>query len=116
MRHMHTITKALVVLLMLSTGSVHGSVIYSFVGTGEFVGIQQTPAEPVAFQLTTPEFLNLPICRPATACFPVTFTCAQLDSSTNCLQQAAGPGVGFFFRFNDIILFTASNNTQYDFY
>ena len=114
MRRLYTIMKGLVALT-LSAASIPASVIYSFVGTGQFVGLEQTPAEPVAFQLTVPAFLSVPGCNPG-GCRPLSFTCAQLDSNTNCLLQGDSPSVGFFRRFNDVVLFAASNTIQYDFY
>jgi hypothetical protein len=107
--------KALVVLA-LGAASVQASVIYSFLGTGTFgtsittgMSISTVP-ESVAFQLTTPAFLNPPGCSPV-GCNPLAFSCDQLDSSTNCLES-----IGFFTRFNDVILFSASNNFEYAFY
>jgi hypothetical protein len=112
--------KALVVLA-LGAASVRASVIYSFLGTGTFgtsvtTGMSiTTDPEPVAFQLTTPSFLNPPGCTPV-FCAPLSFSCGQLDSNTNCLVWGDSPSVGFFKRFNDVILFSASNNVEYAFY
>jgi hypothetical protein len=112
--------KALVVLAF-AAASVQASVIYSFLGTGTFgtsvtsgMTITTVP-ESVAFQLTTTSFLNPPTCSPG-GCDPLSFSCDQLDSSTNCLVQGDSPSIGFFSRFNDVILFSASNNFEYAFY
>jgi hypothetical protein len=118
-QHLDMTMKALVVLV-LGAASVQASVIYSFLGTGTFgtsvtTGMSiTTDPEPVAFQLTTPSFLNPPGCSPI-FCNPVSFSCGQLDSSTNCLVQGDSPSVGFFKRFTDVILFSASNNVEYAF-
>jgi hypothetical protein len=114
------VTIQALVVLALGTASVQGSVIYSFLGTGTFgtsvttgMSITTVP-EPVAFQLTTPSFLNPRSCDPI-MCDPVPFSCGQLDSSTNCLVQGDSPSVGFFYRYYDTILFSASNNVEYAF-
>ena len=85
------------------------SVIYTFSGTGNGSG----PDEPVAFELTVPTFIT-PI---------VGFTCAQLDSSTDC--QSNAPLASIFFLNGDpftgspaMVEFNATNGTNYyfDFY
>jgi len=67
----------------LIAGAAHAdSVVYIFAGidnTGE-------SAEPEAFQLTVPNFIN-----PSTDGAGLVFTCDELDSSTNC----GSPGVIF---------------------
>jgi len=89
----------------------HASVIYTFVGTGI-----DTPDEAVAFELTVPTFITL---TPAGAA--VSFTCAQLDSSTNC-SDAPLTGVGFSLGpslllnpFAALVQFDATNGTLYNF-
>jgi hypothetical protein len=74
-----------VVLLIFATASMHASVIYDFVGTGNAITLQNgvIPAESVAFQLTVQNFINPPLELPSQD-FGAHFTCAQLDSSTNC--------------------------------
>jgi hypothetical protein len=115
-----TIVMKVVVVLALGAASVQASVIYSFLGTGTSgtsvtTGMSvTTDPEPVAFQLTTPSFLNPPGCSPL-FCDPLSFSCDQLDSSTNCLVQGDSLSVGFFTRFDDVILFSASNDVQYGF-
>jgi len=76
----HMIHKA-IVIAMLATASLQGSMIYDFAGTGVSGGT----SEPVAFQPTVPNFVNPPAGRSAVA-----FSCTQLDLSTNC-------GIGVFF-------------------
>ena len=112
MRRLYTIMKGLVVL-MLSAASIPASVIYSFVGTGQFGALGQTPATPVAFQLTVPAFLKLPDCAPG-ECNPLSFTCAQLDSYTNCFQGDF-PSVRLVARFSSYLLFAVSDTTSYSF-
>jgi hypothetical protein len=83
-----TLAKVMVVLTLFSA-SVQAEVVYDFVGTGTALPPDQDPpsglpAEQVAFQLTVPNFLNPPLTSPPTSAIFVDFTCAQLDSSTNC--------------------------------
>jgi hypothetical protein len=109
-KRMHTMTMALVVL-MLTAASIQAGVIYDFVGTGSATPF--TPPEPVAFQLTVPDFVNPPLNGPF-----VFFTCAQFDSSTNCApsgeesfsnQSALG-------AFSAQLGFDATNGVEYDFF
>ena len=77
------------VALILSSGSAHAdSIVYNFVGTGAAISnpLVTFPEQPVGFQLTAPDFVNPPhlIGGPPTSMHFATFTCAQLDTSTNC--------------------------------
>src|SRR5258708_7421622 len=66
------------------------SVIYTFVGTGTgTIACCGIPDEPVAFTLTLPTFITIPNGGFAG------FTCAQLDSSTNCQSSASFPQIDF---------------------
>jgi len=85
------------------------SVIYTFVGTG-------LPDEPVAFVLTVPTFITPNPLGPAGS---VTFTCAQLDSSTNCSDSPL-PGISFTLGStivpkDALLQFDATNATLYNF-
>jgi hypothetical protein len=103
---LHTITMA-VVVLVLSAVATQASVVYNFVGTG-------LPSEPMAFQLTVSDFVNPPLGNPGPF---VDFTCAQLDSSTNCDSQL--PGISFSNQgvaFSAQLTFDAINNTEYAFF
>ena len=81
------------------------SVTYSFVGIG---GATLTvPDEPVAFELTVPAFII-----PAIGTH-IDFTCAQMNSSTNC-GLAPNP-YGAFFSSGSTLQFDASNNVGYVF-
>ena len=101
-----------VVVLMLTAASIQAEVIYDFAGTGTaFTTFSGTifPAEPVAFQLTVPNFVNPAVGDPA-----VEFTCAQLDSNTNCF-------IGIFFSkgtsaFPAALQFDAADDVAYIFY
>lgn len=108
------ITKVLVVLALTAASSQAG-VIYDFIGTG----VPNGP-EPVSFHLTVPDFLNPPL----DAGFPTGwafFSCAQLDSSTNC---ASGDPMAVGFSNQDFsipslsafLTFRASNANEYMFY
>ena len=96
-----------VVISMLAAASIHANVIYTFVGTGE------SGPEPVAFQLTVPDFVH----PPNSGSF-VEFTCAQLDSSTNCDPS----GIETFSYqsvmegFSAQLTFEATNDTEYGFF
>jgi hypothetical protein len=107
-----TLTSA-VVVLMLSAVSVQASAIYNFVGTGLPNAGAGQPSEPVAFQLTVANFLNPPL----DGSF-VIFTCAQLDSSTNCDPQdvetfSTQTSLG---AFSAQLTFDANNNVEYGFF
>jgi hypothetical protein len=89
---------------------------YEFTGTGTAIPSIPLPAEPVAFQLTVPDFIN-----PFGNGVFVMFTCAQLDSSTNC--QGA-PVFAVFFQnsnpapggFSAILNFDAADDAGYTFF
>jgi hypothetical protein len=101
-----------VIVVMLSAASLQASVIYSFVGTG--LAVDGYADQPVAFQLTLPNFIPQPGLGEG-----VSFTCSQLDSSTNC-----GPfltsGVEFYnsqiANIQSDIAFDADDNVGYIFY
>jgi len=85
-------------------------VTYNFVGTG--AAFDGHPNEPVAFHLTVPDFVD-----PTGGEF-VFFSCAQVDSSTNCdfsLSAAIGfsdfPSGGF----SALLEFNAVNGVAYFF-
>lgn len=100
-RRLHPILKA-VVVLTFTAASMLADVVYNFSGTGT------DPTEAVGFQLTVPDFLTL----------PASFTCSQLDSSTNCFPQFfpsiffSDTGVG---PFSAQLQFDASNGVGYIF-
>jgi hypothetical protein len=100
-----TFTKVFVVLT-LSAASIQASVIYNFVGTG-------LPSEPVAFQLTVPDFVNPPL----DGAF-VFFTCSQFDSSINCnpLGVESFSNQSILGAFSAQLTFDATNNTDYAFF
>lgn len=88
------------------------SVIYTFDGTG--TGVPGLDPEPVAFTLTVPTFIN-----PSPGGF-VSFTCAQLDSNTNCQSDASFPQIVFIPGLPAaadpaIVSFYATNNAGYFF-
>jgi hypothetical protein len=89
-RPLQSVFKALVVFT-LAAASIQASVIYNFVGTGTAI---PGPAEPVAFQLTVPTFVNPPLTNPPNPAIFVFFFCAQMDSSTNCNSSIAPPALG----------------------
>jgi hypothetical protein len=104
-------------LLMLTAASSRADVIYDFSGTGAASLFH--PKEPVAFQLTTPDFIDI---DPSGGL--ALFSCAQMDSTTNC--KAAAPGAivfaagnihvfNYVFPYNRIN-FLAANNALYSFY
>jgi hypothetical protein len=98
------------VLAMLFAASARASVIYEFSGTGIPFG----PIE-IAFRLTVPDFIDPPMDGPW-----VQVTCAEMDSSTNCLSEPWG---GAYFT-NQSVLgpysaqleFNASNDAGYAFF
>ena len=74
--------RRLLAALLIATAAHAASVVYIFAGTDNTGG----SPEPEAFRLIVPDFINPP---PGGA--GVDFTCAQLESSTNC----SSPGVIF---------------------
>lgn len=110
MRHVGScpaITKA-VILLILAAASGWAGVIYTFVGTG--LGLEGLPDEPVAFQLTVPSFIAVP------GDTDVTFSCAQLDSNTNCAEQGTGFWDDTDFPYFAVVTFFASDLRDYPFF
>jgi hypothetical protein len=114
-RRLQTIPMA-VALLMLPAASARADTIYNFAGTGTAFG--PFPAEPVAFQLTVPNYINPPL----ESGVWVAFTCAQLDSSTNCGENGVwAPDAVFFSQdvaipaFSAIISFNAADDVGYVF-
>lgn len=106
------ISRAVVVLTFTAASSQAAVIIYGFVG----LGLGGTPAsEPVAFQLTVPDFQSPPESG------LIYFTCDQLDSSTNC---KAPDWIGVLFlgygynnpAFSAVLQFNANNNWDYLFY
>lgn len=98
--------------------SLQASVIYNFSGTGI---ISTEPPEPLAFQLTVPNFVNPPLGTPPDVEF-VFFSCAQLDFFTNCDAGAGEPGGGISFAnqaqlspFSAFLSFGAVNGVGYGF-
>src|SRR3954464_3694569 len=82
-----------VALMIISAGSAQAdSIVYSFTGTGAAINspFVTKPAISVAFQLTVPNFINppFPVGFPPNPLSFANFTCAQLDSSTNCSPNA----------------------------
>ena len=73
---------------------MRADVIYEFTGTGTAIPSIPLAAEPVAFQLTEPGFINAPFGNT----IGLAFTCEQLDSSTNCEDTPQG---AVFFVNND---------------
>ena len=105
-------------LLAVTAASGRADVIYSFTGTGP--AWLSFPTEPVAFQLTVPDFINLPVDTHL-----LTFTCAQLDSETNCHSVPYGvsfknvsgiPDLNFVWGLASQIGFAAVDNVEYFFY
>jgi hypothetical protein len=74
--------RCLLVAFLITVAAHADSVVYIFAGTDNSV---ESP-EPEAFQLTVSDFID-----PSPDSFGVDFTCAELDSSTNC----GTPGVMF---------------------
>jgi len=119
MKRLQTIVKAAIVLMLAVASSQAGTmVVYNFVGTGAPFALetgQTVPAEPVAFQLTVPDFLNPPL----NGAFG-SFSCAQLDSSTNC--DSSNPTAILLGNsslngtFGTILFFDASNSYGYIFF
>jgi len=98
-------------ILVVTACAAQASVVYSFAGTGD--AFSTVPAEPEAFQLAVPKFLAPP---PNGS---ITFSCAQLDSSTNC-NVASGPFAVYFSNFPsnslgaaDTLEFVATNDIAY---
>ena len=106
-KRLHTMTMA-VVVLMLAAASLQAGVIYDFVGTGILPG-----PEPVAFQLTVPNFVNPPLNGPF-----VFFTCAQFDSSTNCnpVGEESFSNQSVLGAFSAQLTFDATNDVGYGFF
>lgn len=102
------------VLMTIAVGRIDaGPITYTFVGTGAaFSTTTQTfPAEPVAFRLTFPTFVNPPLDGPATS-----ISCAQLDSNTNCLGEVFFSNQSVLGAFQAQLQFDASNNVTYLFF
>ena len=119
MKLMLRIAQVLVVLA-LTTGFAEASVIYDFAGTGGAISnpFVTLPPQPVAFKLTVADFIDPPLNIPPSFPVFVTFSCGQLDSSTNCgsaFSQAIvfsnqGPS-----QFSALLDFTSNNNVSYAF-
>jgi hypothetical protein len=114
-KRLHTIAIA-GALLALTAASSRADVIYNFSGAGSF---PFTRPEPVAFQLTTPDFINI---DPSGGLAP--FSCGQMDSTTNCNSRVADAiffAAGNIHVFGNIIPyhaidFVAANSAVYSFY
>jgi len=98
-------------LLIFSAACTHAAEIYILAGTGN-----SPDPEPVAFQLISSTFVN-----PALDGAFVTFSCAELDSNTNC-NSADNPAITFLDTsaspagYSDVIRFAATDQVEYDFY
>ncbi len=106
-----SIANALVILSLLTAASVHASVIYEFVGTGE--PFAELPTEPVGFQLTVADFINPPLDGTT-----IGFNCDQLDFNTNC---AGSPTATFSYQsalgaYSAALTFYASDDAEYGFF
>src|SRR5258705_13616460 len=94
--------------------AAQAAVIYNFVGTAAGDPQFDRFPQPVAFRLTVPDFINAPL---NTLVSSVSFTCAQLDSSTNCLSPFRDPPSAVFFSYQSVLRafsaqleFTTSNH------
>jgi hypothetical protein len=98
------------------------SVTYQFSGVGAPVSnpLVNLPATPVGFVLSVPSFVNPPFVNtfPPNPLSFVSFTCAQMESSTNC--RPSGNAVTFSNQgsgpFTANLSFAASNNATYIFF
>ena len=110
----------ILIAIALTAGLAEASVIYDFVGTGGAISnpFVTLPPQPVGFKLTVADFINPPLAIPPTLPVFVTFSCGQLDSSTNCgalFSQAivfSNQGSG---QFSALMQFTSNNNVSYGF-
>ena len=118
---LHAIAVAAAALL-LGAGSAHAdSVIYTFAGTGAAISnpFVTIPAQQLGFQLTVSTFINppFPVGNPPNPGSFVSFTCAQLDTSTNCRPTGttvifSNQGTG---SFTADLQFIAANSVTYAF-
>lgn len=100
-----SVSRLAATLLFFPVGILHASTIYTFSGTGTALVTPNLnmPAEPVSFQLTSATFINPPLNGPD----DLEFTCAQLDSGTNC-------GLAIFFSNQSVSLPSYSADLQFD--
>jgi hypothetical protein len=109
--HLHRTLTVLAVLVLTAATGYADSITYTFVGTGT----AGTSPEPVAFQLTVPDYVN-----PALNGGFEDFTCGQLDASTNCL--VGSPLATTFSNqsvlgaFSAQLTFSATNDAEYAFF